>query len=181
MMNDKNQGFDFRALFDNIGEAVRTAGNSMTGAVQPASVWSESGLRSAVLTALKGGAKTGHDVIAAIHDSNEWGIKPSTAKVYPLLESLLDENLVTVKTIKDRKHYELTAAGITAEESTRTAGSDGDAPQWPGLHGDLVTASRRLAKVAFDVSQHGTVEQQAAASKAIDDARRALHEILAAK
>lgn len=180
-MNDKNQGFDFRELFDNISAAVKAAGATVSDSVRPAEVWSEFGLRRAVLVALTGGAKTGHEVIETIHESNDWGIKPATAKVYPLLESLLDEKLVTVSTVKDRKVYQLTGAGKTEAESVNQSHSEWTAPQWRGLNGELTTASRRLAKVAFDVSQYGTVEQQAAAAKAIDDARRALHEILAAK
>ncbi len=180
-MSDKNNGFDFRAMFDGIGEAIRSAGTTTFSAANPVAAWSERGLRSAILTALKGGTKTGHDVIAAIHESNEWGFKPATAKVYPLLASLLDEGLVSVSTVEDRKVYELTAEGIIAEASQPQSEEDWAAPKWPGLRGELTTASGRLAKVAFDVSQHGSAEQQAAAAKAIDDARRAIHKILAAK
>lgn len=180
-MNDKNNNFDFRALVDNIGDAIRSAGSSMSDSIRPASVWSESGLRNAVLTALSEGPKTGHDVITSIHEANEWGIKPSSAKVYPLLESLLDEQLVSVEMVKDRKRYSLTTSGKAEAKSIPETEGGWTAPQWPGLNGELTTASRRLAKVAFDVSQHGTAEQQAAAAAAIDEARLAIHKILSAK
>ncbi|MFM2412589.1 MAG: hypothetical protein RLZZ587_922 [Actinomycetota bacterium] len=180
-MNDKNNNFDFRALVDNIGDVIRSAGSSMSDSVRPARVWSESGLRHAVLVALLGGAKTGHEVITLIHESNDWGIKPSSAKVYPLLESLLDEQLVSVQMVKDRKTYSLTKTGKAKAESIPETEDGWSAPQWPGLNSELTTASRRLAKVAFDVSQHGTTEQQAAAAAAIDEARVAIHKILSAK
>jgi hypothetical protein len=38
-----------------------------------------------------------------------------------------------------------------------------------------------LAKVAYDVAQHGSTEQRDAAAAAIDEARRKINEILAAK
>lgn len=181
-MNDKDKGFDLRSIMDSIGEALRSAGDSVSETVKPAAVWSESGLRAAVLNALSESSKTGHDVIGSIHDANEWGIKPSSAKVYPLLEQLLDEQLVTVKVVKDRKVYTLTEAG--KEAAAETAHSPEGAPSgqpWPKLSGELTTASRRLARAAFDVSQHGTDEQRAAATAAIDEARRKINEILAAK
>ena len=180
-MSNSNQGFDFRAILDGIGETLRSAGGVVSDTMRPATVWSESGLRNAVLTALTDGPKTGHEVISAIHSSNEWGIKPATAKVYPLLESLLDEQLVSVEMVKDRKRYSLTTSGKAAAEAVSDTESEWAAPQWPGLHGELTVASRRLAKVAFDVSQHGTAEQQAAAAAAIDEARSAIHKILSAK
>jgi DNA-binding PadR family transcriptional regulator len=180
-MNENNKGFDLRAMIDNIGETLRSAGSAASDSMRPAMMWTEAGLRNAVLTALGSGPMTGHDVIESIHASNEWGIKPASAKVYPLLESLLDEQLVSVSIVKDRKVYALTKAGKAAEKLADTAEATWNAPQWPGLRGELTTASRRLARAAFDVSQHGTKEQQAAASAAIDEARRKIHEILAAK
>lgn len=180
-MNEKNQRFDLRSIIDSISDVLRDAGNSASESMQPAKVWSESGLRNAVLVALVDGPKTGHEIISKITELNEWGIKPAAAKVYPLLESLLDEQLVSVKLVKDRKVYTLTKAGKVAAKSAEGEETPRTAPQWPGFNGDLTTASRRLAKAAFDVSQHGTKEQQAAAAEAIDEARRKIHEILAAK
>jgi DNA-binding PadR family transcriptional regulator len=180
-MNENNKGFDLRAMIDNIGETLRSAGTAASDSLRPAMMWTESGLRNAVLTALGSGPMTGHDVIESIHASNDWGIKPASAKVYPLLESLLDEQLVSVSIVKDRKVYTLTKSGKAAEKLVDTAEANWNAPQWPGLRGELTTASRRLARAAFDVSQHGTKEQQAAAAAAIDEARRKINEILAAK
>lgn len=181
-MNDKNSGFDFASIMDSISEALRSASESVSETVRPAAVLSEAGLRRAVLVALTDGPKTGHEVIAFVHESNEWGIKPSSAKVYPLLEQLLDEQLVSVEVVTDRKVYTVTEAGSHAATET---GPDADGARptrhWPKISDELTTASRRLAQAAFDVAQHGTAEQRAAATDAIDEARRKINEILAVK
>jgi len=162
----------------------------MSASMRPAEVWTESGLRNAVLRALVSGPKTGHDIIGSIHAANSWGIKPTASKVYPLLESLLDELLVSVAVVKDRKVYTLTKAGKAAEKlladdvslpKESSTGSGWDFTRWADPNGSLTTASRRLANAAFDLARHGTTEQQEAAAIAIDDARRKIHEILAAK
>jgi hypothetical protein len=80
-MNENSKGFDLRAMIDNIGETLRSAGTAASDSLRPAMMWTESGLRNAVLTALGSGPMTGHDVIESIHASNEWGIKPASAKV----------------------------------------------------------------------------------------------------
>jgi DNA-binding PadR family transcriptional regulator len=188
-MSDNNKGFDFRSMFESISDSIRSAGSSMATSVQPAEVWSEAGLRNAVIRSLKDGPKTGHDIISTIHSTNQWGIKPAAAKVYPLLESLLDELLVSVSVVKDRKVYSLTKTGKAAEKLLGDVPVDGPSAmasgwnpaQWADLRGSLTTASGRLAKAALDVAQHGTKEQQEAAAAVIDEARRKIHEILAAK
>lgn len=189
-MSERKNTFDIRPILESISDTIRSAGDSMSSSMRPAEVWTETGLRNAVLRALVSGPKTGHDIIGSIHAANSWGIKPTAAKVYPLLESLLDELLVSVAVVKDRKVYTLTKAGKAAEkllvdEATAndeaTTGSGWDMTQWADLNGNLTTASRRLARTAFDVARHGTKEQQESAAAAIDEARRKIHEILAAK
>lgn len=186
-MRENTSSFDIRSLMDSIGQSVRTVADSMSQSVKPANVWTESGLRHAMLRALVDGPKTGHDVMTTIEESHEWGVRPTAAKVYPLLESFVDEKLVSVSVVKDRKTYALTKAGKTHVESLeKAAGSShsesGDArsSNWAEFPTELTTASRRLAKVAFDVAQHGTKEQRDAATAAIDDARRKIHDILSA-
>lgn len=185
-MRENNSGFDFRAALESLGRALRNAGDAMSQSTSPATVWTETGLRRAILAALVDDARTGRDIIATIEATNEWGIKPTAAKVYPLLESLADENVVTASVVKDRKVYALTKAG-KAEAAASAAGdgefasATGSAPRtWAGVRSELTTASSRLAKTALDVAQHGSAEQQKAAAAAIDDARRAIHKIMSA-
>ena len=188
-MAENPQRFDFRLLFDGIGDAIRSAGGSVSNSMRPAEVWTESGLKHAVLAALAVSPSTGHGIIESIHASNDWGIKPPAARVYPLLESLLDEQFVTVSMVKDRKTYTLTKAGKAAAQAVVDSKADSSSspsapwtlPPLDALTGTLATASSRLAKVAYDVAQHGSTEQRDVAAAAIDEARRKINEILAAK
>ena len=179
-MSEKSSGPDFRAAIESVIDAFRQVGDSAAEALKPASVLSEEGLRSAVLVALTDGGKTGHEVTSFIEQSNGWGIRPTAAKVYPILERLLDESLVTLTVTKGRKVYSLTDDGVAAA-AAETAPSTEPKAVFTGPRGELTEASRRLAKVAFDVSLHGSPEQQVAAAEAIDEARRKLHEILSEK
>lgn len=189
LVAENPQRFDFRSMLDGIGDAIRSASGSVSKSMQPAQVWTESGLKHAVLAALLVGPSTGHGIIESINASNDWGIKPPAARVYPLLESLLDEQLVTVSMVKDRKTYTLTKAGKAAvktyvestAESGASSGGSWTLPPLDALTGTLATASSRLARVAYDVAQHGSTEQRDAAAAAIDEARRKINEILAAK
>ncbi len=188
-MAENPQRFDFRSMLDGIGDAIRSASGSVSKSMQTAEVWTESGLTQAVLTALAVGPSTGHGIIESIRASNDWGIKPPAARVYPLLESLLDQQLVAVSMVKDRKTYTLTKAGKAAvktridskPESSSASGGSWTVPPLDALTGTLATASSRLARVAYDVAQHGSKEQRDAAAAAIDEARRKINEILAAK
>lgn len=67
-------------------------------------------LRILTLKALKEGTKTGYGLIKYIEE--ETGHKPSFGSIYPLLEHLLTEKLVTCKEKDNKKFYSLTKEGI---------------------------------------------------------------------
>ena len=149
----------------------------------------EDALKAEILIALKSGAKTGHEILTTISESTQTSAKPKAATLYPLLEQMADLGMVSSSMKKDRKVFALTAAGLeaaqaatplTSEESDDTSKVWG-APNWVDLRGELAVASKRLATVALEVAQHGSKEQQTKAAEAIDQARRLLHEILAAE
>ena len=75
----------------------------------------------------------------------------------------------------------LTAQAPVEETSEQTTGFNWDAPKWVDLNGTLAKAGKRVASVSLEVAQHGTKEQQAEAAKALDEARRKLHNILASE
>jgi DNA-binding PadR family transcriptional regulator len=188
-MNTTNQGFEIQSTIDSIRRVIRSVGESVSETVSPAELWTERGLRKAALAALVAGPKTGHEIMEHIHAASEWGIKPPASRVYPLLESFLDEGLVTVTVKKNRKVYTISEAGAEAAASadrettdSNPKGSSGwSLPTWPGPDNKLTTASSRLAQAAFELARHGTKEQQDAAAEAIDQARRTIHSMLAAQ
>jgi DNA-binding PadR family transcriptional regulator len=192
-LNNSWANIDLRALIENLRESIIALGGFSPEQVRAAASLGEDALQTAILLALKPGSLTGHEIIQTIEGDGRSALKPKAAAIYPMLEKMTDLGLVSSEIKKDRKKYILTAAGkevaAAAEASAsnsatteaRSGGSNWGAPNWVDLRGELPNASKRLAKVTLEVAQHGTKEQQSQAAAAIDEARRKLHEILAAE
>lgn len=177
--------FDFNAMTKSLRNNIKSFGGFSPEAVRRSGLLSEEGLRFQVLNSLQEGSKTGHELIEALAQLN---IKPTAASVYPLLEGLLDEGMVSVAVKKDRKVYSITDAGKALLSSTPTPEATLDdseketwAPKWVDVRGVVPVAATRLAKVSLEVSKYGTKEQQEQAAEFIDEARRRIHEILSEK
>lgn len=176
---------DFSAMAKSLRENIKTFGGFSPETVRRSGLLNEEGLRLHILAALQEGSKTGHEIVEALSELN---FKPTAGAVYPLLESLLDEGLISVTVKKDRKVYSITEAGKqlasstpTPEQTLEDAEESSWAPKWVDVRGVVPVAAARLAKVSLEVSQYGTKEQQEQAAEAIDDARRRIHEILSEK
>jgi DNA-binding PadR family transcriptional regulator len=176
---------DFSAMAKSLRENIKNFGGFSPETVRRSGLLNEEGLRLHILAALQEGSKTGHEIVETLSESN---FKPTAGAVYPLLESLMDEGLISVTVKKDRKVYSLTAAGKDLASSNPAPAQpleDGEetswAPKWVDVRGVVPVAAGRLAKVSLEVSQYGTREQQEQAAEAIDDARRRIHEILSEK
>lgn len=75
-------------------------------------------LRILVLKHLGHGAHSGYQLTKEIHEQTGW--KPSYGSIYPLLEQMKREGLVTFKEEGKKKSYSLTAKGKTAYEEFQT-------------------------------------------------------------
>jgi DNA-binding PadR family transcriptional regulator len=181
--------FDMKSVFENLNENIRAFGGFNPEQVRQAGLLGDEAIRNLVLRSLKGGAKTGHQLIIEVENASSGRIKPTAGRIYPLLESLLDEGLVSLSTKKDRKLYSLTEAGLKVESNlefeqpteTSKNGSDWAFPKWVDVRGVIPVAATRLGKVSLEVAQFGTKEQQEQAAAALDDARKRIHEILSEK
>lgn len=174
-------------MIDGLLGSVRESGGFSPNELRQNFAQNETKLRASVLTALADGPKTGHEIIRVIGETSPSGKKPATSAIYPLLEAFSDEGLVKVQVKKDRKIYELSSEGQMAFESLPELEGDEEAglgwptPKWVDLKGEVPIAASRLAKVAIEVSQFGSKEQQQAAAAAIDEARKKIHAVLAEK
>lgn len=80
-------------------------------------------LKFYILKLLSEQSLTGYGLMKRIEeDTGFW--KPSTGSMYPLLQSLEDQGLITHEGEEDRKVYNLTKRGHTALEETNQAKSD---------------------------------------------------------
>lgn len=135
-------------------------------------------IRTAVLVSLIEEPMHGYRIIDAIETRTGW--KPSAGEVYPTLQLLNDEQLVTAEQAGERKVYALTEAGRAVAESAAEppeTGESGRARMERNLA--LPKAGMKLAQAAAVVAQSGTPDQAERAVAAIDEARRTLYAILA--
>lgn len=136
-------------------------------------------IRTAVLAALAEEPMHGYQIIQAIERRTHGAWKPSPGSIYPTLQLLADEGLVTAEQVGERKVYSLTPEGREA------AADAGEQSPWHarfGADGARGTALPKAgAKLAHAIAQvaHGTPDQAERAVEVIDEARRKLYTILA--
>lgn len=137
-------------------------------------------VRAAVLAILAEQPMHGYQIIQEIEARSEGAWKPSPGSVYPTLQLLADEGLITAEESGGRKTYSLTEAG--REEA---AAAEGQAAPWEtssardARAGALPKAGARLAQAVGQVVRGGTPEQAQQAVEVLDEARRRIYAILA--
>ena len=138
-------------------------------------------VRSAVLALLAEQPMHGYQIIHEIEERSHGMWKPSPGSVYPTLQMLADEGLITADESGGRKTYSLTDAGrAEAAES-----ADRSAPwEMPGMKDAarataIPKAGAQLAQAAAQVARSGSPEQVTEAVAVLDEARRRLYSILA--
>lgn len=172
MRTSSAPGFDLWEAVDGLREtfAPRVAGRMGRGDI-----------RTAILVALTEEPMHGYQIIQAIEKSTNGAWKPSPGSIYPTLQLLADEGLVSAEQVGERKVYSLTEAGREA------AAGFANGPQpwqprrsWGSEHSvALPKAGAKLAQAIAQVAQSGSTEQTERAVAAIDEARRKLYTILA--
>lgn len=142
-------------------------------------------VRAAVLSLLAEKPMHGYQIINEIAERSGGTWKPSAGSVYPTLQLLADEGLISAQEENGRKTYSLNEAGrsVAAESSETkapwepTAGKDGhrNDPRFTALPKSGVD----LAGAAAAIGRSGSPEQVQSAIEILDDARRKLYSILA--
>lgn len=138
-------------------------------------------VRAAVLALLAEAPMHGYQIIHEIEERSGGSWKPSAGSVYPTLQLLADEGLVTAEESNGRKTYSLTDEG--REEVDATGGSvpwqtAETKDEGKGFHA-LSKAGIDLAQAAAQVGRTGSPEQIAQAVTVLDETRRRLYAILA--
>jgi DNA-binding PadR family transcriptional regulator len=138
-------------------------------------------LRAAVLALLAERPMHGYQIISEIAERSGGAWKPSPGSVYPTLQLLADEGLISAEESGGRKTYSLTEAGRAEAEASadRPAPWQTSGPRDFGAAGALPKAGIELAQAAAQVGRTGTPEQVKQAVDVLDDARRRLYAILA--
>jgi len=141
-------------------------------------------VRAAILDLLAEGQPwNGYQIIQEIAERTQGVWRPSAGSVYPALQQLEDEGLISAAAGDDRKrNYTLTDEGRTYVQ----AHADELRAAWDAVTGSVDDAAvqihnlaRNVAMATVQVAQAGTPAQIQQASKVLAETRKALYRILA--
>jgi DNA-binding PadR family transcriptional regulator len=138
-------------------------------------------VRPLILAALARKPMHGYEVIQELERQSGGRWRPSAGSVYPTLQQLADEGLVTSQDVDSRRIYELTDAG---RESAQ------DAPPGPdvlfarfggggGRRGELGSLAGQLMGAVMQVDRMGSPKAREEARVVLTDARKRLYRVLA--
>jgi DNA-binding PadR family transcriptional regulator len=136
-------------------------------------------VRSAILALLDDRAMHGYEMITELEERTGGRWRPSAGSIYPTLQLLEDEGLVTAEEVDGRKVYSLTEAGEKAapdrtDEARPWEEGDEDSPRY-AVRSELM----RTMGAAKNVVSGDDDEQMTQAAEILKDARRKLYGILA--
>jgi DNA-binding PadR family transcriptional regulator len=137
-------------------------------------------IRTAVLRLLSEQPMHGYQIIQELSARSEGAWSPSAGSVYPTLQLLADEGLVTAEETAGKKVFSLTETGIAAVAET----ADQPAPWEDAVQSDSGAAGYReaagkLMAAVFQIGKGGSAEQVTAAIEVLNDTRKKLYAILA--
>ncbi|TDD50197.1 PadR family transcriptional regulator [Kribbella antibiotica] len=132
-------------------------------------------VRTAVLMLLSEEPMHGYQLMQAIADRSGGRWTPSPGAIYPTINQLEDEGLVSVTAEAGRKLVTLTDAGRAYETSVDPFAAFEQTEPATDLRGLL----EELHIAARQVGRSGSEEQRAAAAKILAEARRSLYLLLA--
>ena len=121
----------------------------------------------------------GYQVIQELERRTDGRWRPSAGSVYPTLQLLEDERLVTSEELDGRRTYTLTDDGRkTAAEHPMTAAGGLDAEE-PATARTSAARCESVAQASMQIQRIGTADAQKAAHDILVDARRRLYRLLA--
>jgi DNA-binding PadR family transcriptional regulator len=139
-------------------------------------------IRTALLAMLAEEPLHGYDLMGRLEERSGGEWRPSPGSIYPTLQMLEEEGLITGEEQDGKRVFTLTEAGRHELEERRERG--GDSPPWePGSFseglGQLRDAMFGLGAAAMQVGRTGSDPQRKKAAEILAEARKKLYAILA--
>lgn len=137
-------------------------------------------VRASILKLLGDRSMHGYEMIQEIAERSGGAWKPSPGSVYPTLQLLEDEGLITSESEGGKKLFSLTDAGRAEAESAPDAPWEeaGRGVDWEAMN-EIRKAGGGLIEAFKQVWATGTPEQREKALGVVNDARKRLYLILA--
>jgi DNA-binding PadR family transcriptional regulator len=129
-------------------------------------------VRAALLVLLAEEPRNGYQLMQAIEERSDGAWRPSPGSVYPTLQQLEDEGLVTAAERDGQRLFDLTEAG---RQSVAERPEDAPAP-WDVVAGGSAGGERELMKVVRDVATAAAQVVRAGNEQQVDEARQILAE-----
>lgn len=138
-------------------------------------------VRASILTVLADKPMHGYQIIRQIELHTEGAWKPSAGSVYPTLQMLADEGLVTSEMQEDRKVYSLTDAGREEADKVKdkTPWAEDSSCERPHVSSAVPKAGAELAQAVAHAMRSSKSEQHDAVAEVLHEARRKIYAILA--
>lgn len=136
-------------------------------------------IRSVVLSALTDGPAHGYEIIRRLEERSGGLWRPSAGSVYPMLQQLEDEELVSSEAESEggKRVYALTDAG--REEAARATDLPWGRPGVTGPAVEMRAAVGAIGAAARQVATVGSPEQAERALALLTETRQKLYQLLA--
>ncbi|MDX6314577.1 MAG: hypothetical protein QOF84_7434 [Streptomyces sp.] len=137
-------------------------------------------VRASILALLKDQPRHGYEIIQEIAERSGGAWKPSPGSVYPTLQLLEDEGLISSASEGGKKLFTLTEAGRAEADAGPEAPWEeaGRGVDWDSLH-EIRKAGGGLVDAFRQVWATGTPQQRDKALAVVNEARKKLYLILA--
>ena len=138
-------------------------------------------VRWALLHVLEDGPRHGYELIRELEARSGGRWRPSAGSVYPTLQLLEDEGLVTSEDREGKRVYAVTDAGRQALAEQQQGGHQWT-PPWEGAddeHAPLREAAMSLMAAAMQAASSGNEQHRQVALDALNQARRTIYAALA--
>jgi DNA-binding PadR family transcriptional regulator len=139
-------------------------------------------VRLALLTLLAEKPMHGYEIIGELEQRSNGAWRPSPGSIYPALQLLADEGLLTADEQDGRRVYSITEAGKAELEERMARGDKSPWDQAEETDDETLRLREtvfRLMGAARQVGEAGTAAQLKAAAGILDEARRKIYALLA--
>ena len=135
-------------------------------------------VRGLILATLRDRPMHGYEVIQELEAQSEGRWRPSAGSVYPTLQQLSDEGLVTSSEIDGRRTYALTDSGRIAATEAAQAAPRGRWAATDAHEPDIRRLIVELASASVQVHRMGSPAAQREAARILGDARKQVYRLL---